>query len=301
VDQATWLLTGPFLYVALVAMLAGATAKILRFLRMPRHLRWELYPIPRLGPAGSKYQLMDFAGRPSPGASRLAEIRFMLAEILLLRTVFEQRRQLWLGSFLLHAGLYLSAAFLGLLVIEAVATGADTQTSATVLTVATGGAAVVAGLAGTLLLLWRRWRDPGLRAISDAVSYFNLLLLAALFGSAAAAWLTSDPGFAQCRAHCASLLRGQPAAVGSAALVLPIVLLEVFLIYLPFSRMFHAAAKYFFYHQIRWEEESLRPGTALEQAFAANLGYRSTWSASHVQPAGSPAQEAAKPAERAAP
>ncbi len=299
-DRLNWLLSGPFLYLALVLMMAGAGARILRLVRMPRHLRWELYPIPRLGPAGSKYQHEDFSGQPPPRGARLAEIRFMLAEILLLRSVFERRRDLWLGSFLMHAGLYLCAAFLGLLVIEAVGAGPGSQTSAAAITVATGAAGMAAGLAGTILLLWRRLRDPGLRAISDTVSYGNLLLLAAMFGSAGAAWLLSDPGFAQCRAHCAALLRGQPVAIASAALVVPIVLLEVFFVYLPFSRMFHAVAKYFFYHHVLWDNEPFQPGTAMERDFAAYLGYPSTWSAKHVRAAASPAEQAAKPAEGAA-
>ena len=119
--------------------------------------------------------------------------------------------------------------------------------------------------------------------MSDAISYLNLLLLAAGFGFAAVIGMVSDRGFNESRAHMASLLSGQPGIVQSVALTVGLVLVSIFLMYLPFSRMFHAPAKYFFYHCVLWDEESLHRGSAMERDFAAYLGYRSSWSASHVR------------------
>ena len=71
--------------------------------------------------------------------------------------------------------------------------------------------------------------------------------------------------------------------VASPSLASALVLLGIFLIYLPFSRMFHAAAKYFFYHAILWDDEPMRPGSPMERDVAACLGDRVTWSAAHIR------------------
>lgn len=49
------------------------------------------------------------------------------------------------------------------------------------------------------------------------------------------------------------LLTLSPAPVPSEGMFLVHLLLwELFLVYLPFSKMFHAASKYFAYHKSRW-------------------------------------------------
>ena len=281
-----WFWTGPFLYLAAAVFVAGATWKVVGLARLPRHLRWELYPIPHLGPEGSKYQKVDFAALPRRSA-RLREIVFTAQEILLLKKVFAARRDLWLGSWLLHAGLYLGIVFLGLLGAGAIPALLESSASAVprLLPRATGAMGVcslVSGLAGTVYLLCLRLADRGLRDMSDRITFFNLILLAALFGSGLLAWGTG-PAFVQAQSHLVSLLRGRPAAVESSALASALVLTGLFVAYLPFSRMFHAAAKYFFYHAILWDEEPMRRGGRMEQDIAACLDGRVTWSAAHVR------------------
>jgi nitrate reductase gamma subunit len=255
---------------------------------MPCHLRWDLYPIPRPGPAGSKYQQADGAGPRRH--HRLAEVMFMAEEILLLRKVFAQRRGLWIGSWLMHAGLYLGSCFLALLLAAAglsllgMSPDIGQGMLARVLrtgTVAIGLGGMVAGLAGTLWLLALRLTDRGLRSMSDPVSYFNLALLAAMFAAGLAVWW-GDPGFAHCRAHLASLLCGRPSVVGSPWLTTAIVLTTIFAVCFPFGRMFHPVAKYFFYHKILWDNEPVRPGSAMEEEIGQCLGRRVGWSAEHV-------------------
>lgn len=299
----SWYLTGPFLYVAAALFVVGAAHRVVSLLRMPRHLRWELYPIPHLGPAGSKYQQVDFAGSPAR-RSRLREIAFMAEEILLFKKLFVSRRALWLGSWLLHAGLYLGTVFLGLLGTGALLTLLGLMPSAGAgsllgnllgtATVAVGACGLGAGLAGTLFLFGLRLGDRGLRDMSDAATFFNLALLAALFGSGLFAWLAADPAFAHSRDHLVSLLQGHPRAVEAPSLALAMVVGGLFLSYLPFSRMFHFAAKYFFYHRILWDERSMPKAGPMARDFAAYLAYPVTWSAEHVK-AGQSWQEQVSP------
>ena len=57
----------------------------------------------------------------------------------------------------------------------------------------------------------------------------------------------------------------------------------LFLAYLPFSRMSHYAAKYFFYHDIMWEDEPMKAGSGLEKNVNASLGGKLSWSAPHIK------------------
>lgn len=287
-----WFLTGPFLYAAVAVCLGGSAYRIAGWLRLPRHLRWEIYPIPHLGAEGSKYQQVDFGKLPGR-RHRGAEIAFVLQEILFLKKVFLRQRKLWPGSFLLHLGLYLGVVFCGLLAAEALLAllggGLPGEPELRLVgvfhraTVVIGGGGLTAALAGAILLLDRRLRDQGLRDMSDTVTFFNLGLLLAVFGSALLAWLTADPSFAQLKAHVLSLLRGEPAVVASPAITLALFFGGLFLIYLPFSRMFHFAAKYFTYHEVLWDDESMRQGSRMESDFAGYLQRPVAWSAQHVR------------------
>jgi hypothetical protein len=46
--------------------------------------------------------------------------------------------------------------------------------------------------------------------------------------------------------------------------------------------MMHFVAKYFTYHQVRWEDEPLMPGSRLEKEVTDLLKQPVTWSASHL-------------------
>jgi len=283
----SWFLTGPFLYAAAAILAVGSAVKIVALARLPRHVRWELYPLPRLGKAGSKYQKVNFADQP-PHHERLPEIAFMAGEILLFRKAYAGRRDLWFGSLLLHAGLYLGIALLALLAAGAIlslmaAEGLSAVVILDRLAAAIAPLAMAAGLAGAVYLVALRLVDGGLRAMSDTVTFFNLIFLATLFGVGLAAWSLSDVAAAQARSHLASLLRGRPADVEGGWLAAAMVLFGLFAAYLPFSRMFHFAAKYFFYHQVLWDNEAMIAGSRMERGVAASLEYHPSWSAEHVR------------------
>jgi nitrate reductase gamma subunit len=301
----TWFLTGPFVYAAVALLAVGTVCRVVAILRMPPHLRWELYPLPGLRPAGSGHQ----QNSPERRRHRLAEFRFMAEEILLLRKVFAQRRSLWVGSWLMHAGLYLGTCFLAMLLAGAAMTLLGLSPDAgrwpvargfRALTALTGSVAMIAGLTGAVWLLVLRVTDRGLRAMSDTVSYFHLGLLAAMFAAGLAVW-SADAGFAECRQHLASLLRLQPGTVQSLPLTVAIALAAVFAAIFPFGRLFHPVAKYFFYHTILWDDGPITRGSTKEHEILDCLSERVTWSAGHVVPQGTWLEQAQSPGSGKAP
>ena len=108
--------------VAVVIFFAGNAVRVVKFLRMPTPLRWELYPIPK-GPrerqryGGSYFEESDWWTKPGQTSHR-SEVAFVLKEVFLLRSVWENFRALWLWSWLLHWGLYLYLLATLLAVVE---------------------------------------------------------------------------------------------------------------------------------------------------------------------------------------
>ena len=52
--------------------------------------------------------------------------------------------------------------------------------------------------------------------------------------------------------------------------------------YIPLTHMSHFIAKYFTYHNIRWDDTPNMRGSKIEAKIAQNLTYRPTWSAAHM-------------------
>ena len=56
----------------------------------------------------------------------------------------------------------------------------------------------------------------------------------------------------------------------------------MFLAYLPFTQMMHFVAKYFTYHQVRWDDRPLEPGGSMEREVKELLQQTVTWSGPHL-------------------
>ena len=288
-----WFVGGPLLYFAFALFVYKTVASIVTFSKMPRHLRWDIHPVPHHGLAGSKYQKVDFA-ELKPHVSLYHELIEMGQEMLFIKRAFINNPKVWKGSFPLHAGLYLGTAWLVLLFVGAVfelsgipVHAASSNALAVMvfyLTNVAGPLAFVAGLGGSLVLLWLRTMDEDMRFISDVVSFVNLGVMIFLFGTGLLAWWLADPVFQIVRGHAAGLLALSPQTVGHPLVVLQMFAFCLFLIYLPFSRMMHFVAKYYFYHNIMWDDEMMKRGSALEQDITAYLQQKTTWAAPHIRP-----------------
>ena len=197
------------MYLVFFVFAAATAKKVFAIARLPRHLRWDLYPIAHEGPGGSAFQRAEFWRRPRP-FSLAHELAEMAGEILFLKRTFRNNRRIWNFSYPMHVGFYLIVGWLGLITAGGaaeLATGlkvsaASTGFAAQVLNAATvlvGAGGLVLGLFGCVGLLWLRLTDEDLREYSSPVTFFNLYLLIALFAGGLAAWLTEDPSFTLAR------------------------------------------------------------------------------------------------------
>jgi nitrate reductase gamma subunit len=206
----------------------------------------------------------------------------MFEEIFLLKGVRVNHKKLWWGSLPFHWGLYLLVlASFGLLV-AGLGFAPSWWLSLIALLGAVGG---VLTTLGALILLVLRSREARLRPYTTPADRLNLALLVAL-GALCAAVAIVPGGMAQAVAATGQLLRLRTPDV-SVLLGLQMALAGLFIFYLPFTRMVHFFSKYFTYHQVRWDDRPVVPGSALEKRLRGALDFGVDWSAEHISSTGS--------------
>jgi nitrate reductase gamma subunit len=276
-------------YVLLAVALVAAAVRSFKILMMPVHLRWELSPVPHekgKGTYGGSYlEEPEWWSRPRE-KSLVSEASYMFKEIVFLKALWEHNRRLWWFSFPFHLGLYLLVVVAGLVVLGGIAAlaGVSEARLAPLETFVLSGAAAgyLAGAVGALGLTLSRLLDPRLRGIATPATWLNLLLLLGLFVSGGYAVLSVDTFSASVLAVASALLTVDLSVEVPGAVATHIVVAGVFLAYLPFTSMMHPVAKYFTYHQVRWDDEPLQAGGKMEKEIQELLGQPVSWAGSHV-------------------
>ena len=264
------------------------TCRTLAIIRLPVHLRWELAPIPhekgksRYG--GSYLEEYEWWNKSQP-RSRIAPIIYMAREIFLLRGVWEHNRTLWPFTFSLHLGIYLVVGMLFWQVVNALLI--MVQSPLSILDFSLGMASVFAlggyllGSLGAIGLILKRAFDANLRPFNTLSRYFNLLFLSAVFISGGYAWLHTADFISVMSLFIKRLITFEAGVTVPFPLSLHLVISLLFMMYLPLTDMIHFIAKYFTYHEIRWNDAP--QDEKMEKALSVLLAQPVTWSAPHVK------------------
>lgn len=273
---------------SILIFLAVAIYKIVRIVVMPLNVRWEVYPIPhehgeRRHYGGSYMEEVDWAKKPRPSGGLLAELLEIGYEVVYLKKVKQHNRYgLWPLSLAMHWGIYLMLIWLFLLVLDGVLqnwlhlTALSLSWPAMII----GVPAFLLGAFGSLALGLKRASDKELSRYTAPIDYCNLLFLLAIFDLGIISWL-ADPSFAQSRAYVVGVLTFQPAAI-SGAVAAHFLLLELFFIYMPFSKLIHYIAKYFTFHSALWDDGFKVKGSKTDQEVMKQLSYVVSWAGPHV-------------------
>lgn len=269
-----------WIVVACVVFVAACAWRALKYVRAPVHLRWDLYPVahePGRAHGGSHLEEKDWWTKPQV-KEHMGEVSVMAQEILLLKGVWENNRRVWWGSLPFHWGLYLLVVVTAGLVVAGLGFAPGWLMSLLTLLGAVGGLLTALG---ALILLVLRSTEKRLRPYTTPIDRLNLALLVVV-GSLSAAVALAPPGMAAAAAAVGSILRLQ-APSASNLLGLQMALAALFLLYLPFTRMVHFFSKYFTYHDVRWDDRPVLPGSAMERKLKAALNFGVDWSAEHVK------------------
>jgi nitrate reductase gamma subunit len=269
-----------WIWLAVVLFVVACAWRAIKYLRAPVHLRWDLYPVahePRRDHGGSYLEEKDWWTKPR-GKSHFGEIAFMVEEIFLLKGVWANHRKLWWGSLPFHWGLYLLVATTVGLVIVGLGVSSGPWLGLVALA---GGIGGVLTAVGALILLVLRTTEARLRPYTTPLDKLNLALLVVL-GALSAAVALLPGGMAQAAGAVGRVLRLEPPEV-SLVLGLQMAVAALFIFYLPFTRMVHFFSKYFTYHQVRWDDRPVEPGSSLEKRLQEALTFGVDWSAGHVR------------------
>jgi nitrate reductase gamma subunit len=277
-------------YFLLAVFFVAFMVRSVKLARLPVHLRWELSPVPHekgKGEYGGSYlEEVDWWTKPRE-KDVVSEATYMIKEILFLKALFEHNRGLWWFSFPFHFGLYLLTAAAGLLVLGGIASVAGLSVGEWALL--TTGLPLLAGIGyglgaiGVVGLFLVRMTNDGMRNSTAPVTYINLLVLLAMFVTGLWA-VFSVTGFAgQVFGFVGGLLTASLPAQIPGILSAHFIFALIFLAYLPFTQMMHFVAKYFTYHEVRWDDEPVEAGTKLDRELKKLLGQTVTWAGPHVR------------------
>ena len=283
-------------WIALAVFVVACLVRVVKWSRMPLHLRWELYPVAHEGGGRARYggsylEESEWWTKPRK-VSLLGELKVMVPEILFLVALREHNRKLWTRSFPFHFGLYLVAiatvwmmvaGIVGAVVPAVVSTlDAITRTAVPVV----GGLGLVLGLVGAIGLLRRR-SSRELRDYTAPADRFNLMFFIVAFAVALATFVLVDRDFAVVSAFVGHLVTFRMVAIpgsGLAALLptMSVVLLALLAAYIPLTHMSHFIGKYFAYHSIRWKDDPNLQGGREEKTINELLGQPISWAAPHI-------------------
>jgi nitrate reductase gamma subunit len=279
-------------YLSILVFLVAVAYRIVRYLRNPMHVRWELYPVAHEGKrssyGGGYLEDVDWWKKPQEN-SKIGELKVMIPEILLLKAVWENNRSLWFVTYPFHLGLYFAAALLGLIFIEGVLLKLSFVTSVSVLYAVLHQLVIVIGplsfglcLFGALGLFVRRLTDTSLRNYSSFGHFFNLLFFAVVMILAITNWVIADDVFVLLRETLINLLLLNVIPQQSGLFTIWVMLSAALLAYIPLTHMSHFFMKYFLYHDIRWGDKPNINQPDIDARIQTVLNYPVTWSASHI-------------------
>jgi nitrate reductase gamma subunit len=279
-------------YASLVTFALAVGVRAYRIFSMPPHLRWELYPVAHDKNAsygGSYLEELNWWEKPRYN-SFLGMLKGMIPEMIFIKALFVHNRPLWYRSFPFHFGLYILIGFLGLIGFSALlllaGAGFNGGISGFIGTVTAGVGWVGLGMAtaGAAALLHRRLTDEDLKDYTRFSHLFNLGFILATLLITMLTFVVADRSFALLRGYVAALLSFQTAApVGSSLVAIAIFLGSLLIAYIPLTHMSHFFTKWFMWDKIRWDDEPMTKGCAMEPLVNECLQQTVTWSGPHLK------------------
>ena len=110
-------------YAGLGVFIVAVAMRIVMWVKMPMHVRWELYPVAheakKASYGGSYLEESEWWTKPRE-VSLVGALKVMVPEILFLVALKEHNRKLWLRSFPFHFGLYLITGSTALMVLQGI-------------------------------------------------------------------------------------------------------------------------------------------------------------------------------------
>jgi nitrate reductase gamma subunit len=278
-----------FAYVFIVVMYA---VKIVKYLSLPVHLRWELYPViheEKRG-YGSCFEELEWWTKVRR-KSHIRGVIYLLKEYLHLGEYFKRHFSYWIVLYPWHVGFILIILFHILCFLCGVFMAAGlniSRDSADVsgrmlyyVVIVVGGTSFISGSIGSIGLPLKRIYDRNLRIYATPLNYVSYLLTSVVFLSGLYAWYTVDPALSEYREFWKGLVTLHFVSVQGASAI-HIFVFNLFLIYLPYTRSMHYITRFFAFFLIRWDDEPNVQGCNLEKELIKLQNQKVTWAGPHI-------------------
>lgn len=269
-----------FVLAACIGFLLLSARLFMKYSKLSRHSRFDLYPIPTEGGGraayGGSYLEEDEWWNKERTFDHASEIKYLINEMIFIKKLREGQPSLWLPSFLFHGGIYILFAWSIMLIPAAFVPSVPVG----VVMFVVGSVGFLFATAGSLALLYRRISDPAFQANTTPIDYFNLMLILLVLTSGIYCWMTLANPIAV--AHGVLTLNLPPLPL---ELTIHLVLLGAMLIYIPLSKMGHYAGKFFSFRKVLWDNDPNLPGSEVETGIRESAAEpaRTHWSAPHVR------------------
>lgn len=285
-----------FTYFSLIIFIVLVVSKLIKYSSAPVHVRWELYPVAHESKknkyGGSYYEEPEW-WKSKNKKSHIAELWAMLEEIIFLKGVFVHNRKLWYFSFPFHLGLYLITATLFLIVLSVLLDLSNIfvlNSVTNIIGILLNSMINIFGYGGLILtclgcigLIFQRVTDKKFKFYNAPMDFVNLYFILILGIVVFITLINSNSGFIASKIFVKNLITLNFVAINDVSFIIHIVLLSLFFLYFPITRMMHLFAKYFTYHKVRWEDEPNVKGGKLEKKIKEALNFGVSWSAPHIQ------------------
>lgn len=272
-----------FTYFAYIFIITMYTVKIVKYLRLPVHLRWDLYPViheERYKYGGSYFEDIEWWTKARQKRF-LRGLIYLLKEYLYLGEYFKRHKSYWLVLYPWHIGFILIITFHILCFLGAIAEVIGVNIFY-YLTIVIGVVSFTTGVFGSIGLIIKRLTDKDLKTYASPLTYFNYIFTLAVFLSGLYAWYFVDPTFSEYREFWKGLITFHFTGIEPAGEV-HIIIFALFLIYLPYTRSMHYISRLFAFFLIRWDDEPNTKGSELEKKLQEQLKWKVTWSAPHIK------------------
>ncbi len=295
-----------FTYFSYIFIIAMYTIKAAKYLRLPTHLRWELYPVmheKNYQYGGSYFEQINWWATLRQ-KHYIRSFLFLLKEYFTLGEYFKRNRSYWYSLYPWHVGFILIITFHILCFFSAVIMTAGIIVSPSsqnitgllfyYLVLLTGVVSFIAGSLGSLGVFLKRLSDENLKAYAAPINYFTYIFTLVVFLSGLYSWYFIDPTFSEYREFWKGLITFKFIDVefGAAA---HIMLFNLFLLYLPYTRSMHYITRFFGFYLIRWDDEPNIRGGKLELKLQALLNQKVSWAAPHIKPGKTWGEQTEKP------
>jgi hypothetical protein len=293
-----------FTYFAYAFIVVAYGSKVIKYVRMPVHLRWELFTSTDASKPFQRDDIVAVSGQQASRSNkwRLSRVWLFLREYLWFPSYFSHNKVYWIFLYIAHIG------FVGLIIFQilciTIAAGAvmfydqvngsidNAVESLLVLRIMLGIISFAAGIIGNIGLMFYRINNRDLRLYTPLLTFIGYCVSIGISLIGFILLLTSDPHFSGYVTFFAGMIQFKPTEI-SGLLAVFIFLNALHLIYLPFTPGFHYITRAFAFFGVQWDMRPNTKGSTMEKAVSQILKKRMTWSAPHIK-AGQTWEEAAK-------